>query len=283
MENVLMQLLEAILHMENKWNTVHYIKSCFGQAFSLKLVMLIVAVAFCICLDTWNQIPYLWSGQASIDVYYYLFNSITYGGTYMPYLMPVLAATVYAVSYSKESSCGIRDYVIGRLGYGRYAFSKAFVSIVCGGITAALGVLFFCVYANYFQPIYIYEEGVNVLYYTQPSTENGIWYIVILIYLTMLSGMLWSMVALLVSAYFENIYVTIASPLLISYMLARVYVLLGIDGKYRLDYWLSGRAGIGTDEESLCVITIFTIGLIVFLAILFYRKMKMQMAGGKYE
>lgn len=254
--------------------TANYVAGCFRQIVSIKKMFLIFGVSMCICLDTWNQIPFLWSGQSAITVYYYLFNSITYGGTYMPYLMPVFAACIYADSYVKETSGGMKQYLVGRIGYRGYAIGKIVVSTVGGGLAAAMGVIVFCVVAGCFQPLYEWEEGVNTLYYTQPDSGHGMVYVGILIYLTMLSGMLWSMVSLLCSAYFENIYVTVASPLLCSYLLTRVYVYLGVPGSYRLDYWLSGRDGVGSDGEMVMWTMLRVILLIMIMAFLFYRRIK---------
>lgn len=265
-----------------RYKTVNYVAGCFKQILSVKKLFLILGVSICICLDTWNQIPFLWSGQSAITVYYFLFNSITYGGTYMPYLMPVFVAYVYAVSYVKEVSGGIKPYLVGRIGYRGYAAGKVIVSTVGGGLAAAMGVIVFCVVAGCFQPLYEWEEGVNTLYYTQPDSQHGIIYIGILIYLTMLSGMLWSMVSLVCSAYFENIYVAATSPLFCSYLLTRVYVYLGIPDSYRLDYWLSGREGIGGDKELLIWTTLRVLMLIVIMAFLFYRRIKKRETGGGY-
>lgn len=255
---------------------MNYVLGCFKHIFSIKSLVFIIGVAICICLDTWNQIPFLWSEQSTITVYYYLFNSITYGGTYMPYLMPVFAACAYADSYARETSSGMKQYLIGRIGYRGYATGKIVVSTVGGGLVAAAGTIVFCVVAGCFKPLYEWEEGVNTLYYTQPDSDHGIIYIGILIYVTMLSGMFWSMVSLLCSSYFENIYVTIASPLLCSYLMTRIYIHLGIPDSYRLDYWLSARAGIGSDEEMLIWTTFRVMLLIMIMAFLFYKRIKTE-------
>ena len=239
-------------------------------------LILIFGVAFCICLDTWNQIPFLWSEQSTITVYYYLFNSITYGGTYMPYLMPVIVACTYATSYVKESSGWMMNYLVGRSGYRTYAIGKIIVSIVGGGGVASLGVVLFCCIASCFKPIYIYEEGINTLYYTQPDNDHGIFYIAIIVYLVMLSGMFWSMVSLLFSSYFKNIYITIVSPLLVSFFLSRLYVHLGVPDAYRLDYWMYGREGIGDDKEMLILVTARIGMIIILMAYAFYRRIKKQ-------
>lgn len=269
--------------MANKTKQLGYLKGCARQLISLKTILLIAGVTFCICLDTWNQIPFLWSGQSTIDVYYYLFNAITYGGTYMPYLMPVLAASAYATSYVKESSDNMKDYLIGRSGYFGYALGKITVSTAGGGLVAGMGVALFCGLAGCLKPLYIYDEGVNTLYYTQPDTAHGYQYILILIYLSVLSGMLWSMVSLLCSAYFENIYIAMASPLLLSYLLCRIYIILDVPDTYRLDYWLSGRSGTGSDTAMLLSVAIRVLVILLVMADIFYHKIKKQGIGGRYD
>lgn len=258
--------------MVNKSFKINYVAGCFHQMISIRVLFLMIGVMICICLDTWDQIPFLWS--AKITVYYYLFNSIAYGGTYMPYLMPVFATCAYSASYVKETSGGMKQYLIGRVGYGGYAAGKIIVSVVGGGMVAAAGTVLFCVAAGCLQPLYEWEEGVNTLYYTQPDNSHGILYICILVYVTMLKGMFWSMFSLLCSSYLENVYAVIASPLLGSYLLTRIYIQLGVPDPYRLDHWLSARAGIGSDKEMLILTTIRVMLWILIMAALFYKRMK---------
>ena len=55
---------------------LNYLKGNLKNMVTIKLLFVVLAVAFCICLDTWNQLPFLWEAErGSLTVYYYIFNS----------------------------------------------------------------------------------------------------------------------------------------------------------------------------------------------------------------
>lgn len=89
-----------------------------------------------------------------------------------------------------------------------------------------------------------------------------------------LNGGLWATVALLVSSYFPNIYVTAASPLILSFLTGRAYLALKIPVSLRLDLWLQGRSSVGTDQLTILCSALVVLGLTVGFGILFYQKLK---------
>jgi hypothetical protein len=99
-------------------------------------------------------------------------------------------------------------------------------------------------------------------------------YFTAVIFLLFLTGGLWATVALLVSSYFPNIYVTMASPLLLSFFTSRAYLVLKIPVGLRLDLWLQGRSSAGTDGLTILCSAFVVLGLAVVFGILFYRKLK---------
>ncbi|OYP21349.1 hypothetical protein CG709_07975, partial [Lachnotalea glycerini] len=217
--------------MNKRNKMLYYLSGSFRQSLSYRAGFLIISIAFCVCLDTWNQLPFLWTGaRNSMAIYYYIFNSLTFGGHYVPYLVPMLSVAVYTISYYKESSTGMDAFIIGRLGSRRkYAVSKLIASSISGGVISVMGFLLFIVVANRFQPLYLSEfdmEASGFPYFKALSTGNGVGYFIIIFYLIFINAVLWNTIALLCSAYFKNVYVTIASPLLLSYFLSRIYTYL---------------------------------------------------------
>lgn len=270
--------------MNKRRKILYYLSGSFHQILSHRTGILIVAIAFCICLDTWSQLPFLWTGDRnSITVYYYIFNSLTFGGQYVPYLVPMLSVAVYTISYYKESSTGMDAFIIGRLGSRRkYAVSKLVTASLSGGVISVLGFLLFIVAANQFQPLYINEydmEASGFPYFKALSTGNGVDYFIIILYLVFLNTVLWNTIALLCSAYFKNVYVTIASPLLLSYFLNRIYTYLQTPGELRMDFWLSARIVYVSDKVTLMLSTLSVLFIVGICSWVFIRKVNMQNGG----
>lgn len=263
---------------------LNYLRGSFYQTLSYRTGILIVAIAFCICLDTWNQLPFLWMGDRnSMAVYYYIFNSLTFGGQYVPYLVPMLSVTAYTTSYYKESSTGMDAFIIGRLGSRKkYAVSKLVTASISGGIISVIGFLLFILAANRFQPLYHSDfdvEASGFPYFKFLSTGNGVGYFIIIFYLIFLNSILWNTIALVCSAYFNNAYVTISSPLLLSYFLKRIYTYLQIPDELRLDFWLSARIIYVSDRVTLMLSTLSVLFIVGICSYFFVRKINLQNGG----
>jgi hypothetical protein len=270
--------------MNKKSKMLYYLSGSFRQILSYRTGIIIVAIAFCICLDTWNQLPFLWTcDRNSMTVYYYIFNSLTFGGHYVPFLVPMLSVATYTISYYKESSTEMDAFIIGRLGSQRkYAASKLITSSISGGVISVMGFLLFILVANRFQPLYTSEfdmEASGFPYFKALSTGNGVDYFIIILYLIFLNTVLWNTIALLCSAYFKNLYVTIASPLLLSYFLSRIYTYLRIPGELRMDYWLSARIVYVSDKVTLMLSTLSVLCIVGICSWVFIRKVNLQNGG----
>ena len=111
-------------------------------------------------------------------------------------------------------------------------------------------------------------------YYEFLLQGNAACYFMAVIFLLFLNGGLWATAALLVSSYFPNIYVTAASPLILSFLTGRAYLVLKIPVRLRLDLWLQGRSSAGTDQLTILCSALVVLGLTAGFGILFYRKLK---------
>lgn len=144
------------------------------------------------------------------------------------------------------------------------------------------GFFLFIVAANQFQPLYLSEydpESSGFPYFRALSTGNGVDYFLIILYLVFLNGVLWNAIALLCSAYFKNVYVTIASPLLLSFFLGRIYSFFRIPDELRMDYWLSARIGFVSDEVTLILSTLSVLVIVGICSWFFIRKVNLQNGG----
>lgn len=274
-----MQLQEKILNMNKCQRFFNYLKGNITKMITIKLLFVILAVAFCICLDTWNQIPFLWQTErGNLTVYYYIFNSFTYGGQYVPYVIPVLSTLIGTTEYCVEHICDMEKFIVARLeSRSAYAIVKIITSLLGAVFVVVGGMSLFIVVAYMFQPLYSDDfnmEVVGLPYSSFLINNKEITYFIIILYLAALSTILWNMIALLCSAYFQNKYITIISPMLFSYFLNRVLNLLQIPLEYRLDYWLYARYNCGGDAHTLVYVTIAVIAISCFCGILFVKKLK---------
>lgn len=274
-----MQSQEKILNMNKTQRFLNYLKGNLKNMVTIKLLFVVLAVAFCICLDTWNQLPFLWEAErGSLTVYYYIFNSFVYGGQYVPYVIPVLSTLIGTTEYCVEHGCGIEGVIVARLGSrSAYAIVKVITSLVGAVFAVLAGMSLFIAIAHMFQPLYSTEfdmEASGFPYYSFLVSNQGIGYFLIILYLAALSAILWNMTALLCSAYFHNKYITITSPMLFSYFLNRVLTLFKIPDEYRLDYWLYARYSSGNDVRMLLYITVVVFVISGICGIFFVKKVK---------
>jgi hypothetical protein len=273
-----MLLQGAIWPMGSKHKMMNYILGSLRQVLSTRLIFIILGIAFSICLDTWDQIPFLWKAEdTAIDVRYYWFNSYNYGGVYSPCFMPMLVVAVYATSYCKEYLSKMDCLLIGRIGCIKYGMSKIVVTLFSSGMTVCLGGGLFILIASLFKPLYNSNrdaEAIGFPYFKYLKLGNGLAYFIIVLYLAFLIGVLWSIVALTVSAFITNSYIIIATPFLFSFFLSRIYVLLQTPNHLRLDYWLYGLSRFSSDEMTLLLSTIMVILIVIICSIIFCKQIE---------
>lgn len=270
--------------MNSKTNFWNFIKASISITASAKIFAVILGIAFCICLDTWNQLPFLWNSQrGKVTVYYYIFNSFTFGGQFVPYLIPALSAVIGTTNYCREHKNEADLYIIGHMGnYRRYAVSKIILSIFWSVSVTIAGLLLFICVASFLQPLYSSDfnaETQALPYFRLLTSQSGIGYFMVILYLAALQAVLWNIPALLCSAYFNNIYITIACPLFLSYFLGRIMIYFHIPAEYRIDFWLSARSNYKSDGTTLLLCTFTVLIISIVCSMLFIRKVSQQKRG----
>lgn len=274
-----MLLQEAICLMGNSKQLWFLMNAEMKHSFSL-VPIVIIGTVMCICLDTLNQIPFLWTAKDVLDVHYYWFNSFVFGGFYSVYVVPVLAAIPYALSYCNEYQFGVCNQKLSRVSTKIYCISKVMNSILIGGFSVAAGGITFICFANYFVPLINSDrllENIGMPYFDLLQQGNGILFFVATVFLLFLTGSLWSLIALVTSAYVPNKYVVISAPLIFSFFFTRLNIILKIPDTHRLDLWLRGRSIIENDSTTLITSGIMVTLLSVLLGIIFYKKVKRRM------
>lgn len=251
----------------------------WGLRFAAKegLFATALGVVLCICLDTWDQVPFLWTSDDAVDVFYYWFNAFVFGGFYSVFVTPMLSCIPYAASFCEEYNSNMLRTLIAKMDTKTYCIAKSIVTALSGGMSLAAGGSIFVLGASFFTELVNknkLSEYNGLPYYKYIQDGNGIKYFAAVIFLLYLSGMLWSSVALLVSAYTQNRYVVFAAPLLFSFFLVRLNVFLGLPDYMCMNLLLQARSMIGSEERTLFVTAMIIILFVAIIGFLFYRKVK---------
>lgn len=235
----------------------------------------IIGVILCICLDTWNQLPFLWNGHT--DVNYYWFNAFSFGGFYSVYVIPMLSCIPYASSFCEEYRSNMVSILVSKTNVRIYCFAKVLITTLSGGLSLAAGGGLFIFLASRFTVLVNQQSLVEfkgLPYYSLMQDGNGIKFFVISVFLLFLSGVLWSGVGLLVSTFVCNRYMIFATPFISSFFLTRFYVILNIPPYFRLDLLLRARSNLGTDMQTISLTTLTVFILTVVFGYLFYKRAK---------
>lgn len=164
-----------------------------------------------------------------------------------------------------------------KAGKKKYCMSKVLTTFLSGALSVSAGGIAFILLANSFVQLFHrarLPETEAFPFYEFLLQGNVVCYFTAVIFLLFLTGGLWATAALLVSSYFPNIYVTAASPLILSFLTGRAYLVLKIPVGLRLDLWLQGRSSAGTDRLTILRSALVVLGLTVGFGVLFYQKLK---------
>lgn len=253
----------------------------FKRATGIPFAVAVICTIFCMSFDSWNDLILIFTrtipAGTTLSVCYYYFNSLAVCSIYSAYLIPMLATLPFATDYCVEEQSGISSFVISRVGKRKYCLSKMTVCTISGGLALALGSLLFILALSFKVPLVTDAKLVEMVgfpYHSFLSSGAGTGYFIIAIYLAFLRGGLWSAIAMTVSAYYPNKYVTAVSPFILSFIFSRAYNLLRVPGNWRLDYWLVARASVGADRTALLITTIVVLAIIFLCALVFTKRVR---------
>lgn len=258
--------------MESKNILGRLIKNEFRKVCSINLIIVILGVIGVAVLDTFEDSLLLFSGYRGLDVYYYWFNSFSYGGFYSNYFIPMLSTLPYAILYCDEKKKGMDRMIFGRSGIKKYSLAKMIVAFFSGGISLASGALAYIVLLKALLP-FCNEENVRecqkLPYVHYFLDQDPIRYFVIMVYFIFLLGAFWSVIATLVAVCFPNKQIVVTAPFLFSFFITRISVMLKIPDEWRLEMWIKARSCLGTEQNTLimaivCVLLITCLCTIIF-------------------
>jgi hypothetical protein len=262
------------------------ISADFKRALRFPLLIAILVVVLGFVFDNYGDL------QVAIEnperarevstVLYFYFNSVSFGGVFSRYLFAMIAALPFASGYVAERQSGMTTFLISKTGQRNYCFSKMLVSAISGGLALAIGSTMFILIMSTRMPLVndaIAFEHIWAPYHALLA-GNGITYFAVALYLMFITGVLWGAVAMCVSAYVTDKYVVIASPFLIAFVEMQFSRMLKLPNSYRIEWLLTGRSGIGSDNMTLIVCSIFVLLVFAVCTMLFTRRVKGMVKNG---
>lgn len=253
------------------------------RAFRIPFLLAIILVVCFLIFDVWADFMNFIQSSLHIGdtVWYFYFFSIVMMGTYSSNMLPLLAALPFSASYCEEQLAGITPMAVARSSRNSYCVSKILVCALAGGLTLFCGILLHMALFSIRLPLVDSEalRQIEAFPYTAAlKNGTGIQYFIIGAYLAFLRGALFAVAAMTVSAFILNKYVTIASPLILNFVLVRACNLLQIPNSARLDLLLRGRSEMGSDQETLLWLTVIILILIIICGFLFQHQVKRRIA-----
>ena len=255
----------------------------------LRFILSILGVVLCFWFDNMEGLRHgihnpMTEAENSVNcVMYYFFNSYSFGGVFSQYIAPMLAVVPLACSYCTEKQGRMALYKVTRCGQKAYVRSKFLGASLLGGTTLAAGGTLFILALHSFLPIVTPQKILEsdwIPYYKALITGDGIAYLVIVLYLSVRSGCLWSSAGLCVSAFIPSTYGAVCAPFVLGFFLCQGGRLLHLPPALRLDLLLCARGTVGSDAVTLLTVTAAVLGLIWLMEIIFGKQIKRGLRDG---
>jgi len=251
----------------------------FKRSLRLPSLFAVLAVIVGFIFDNYNDLRLLAfeQGRENLSVFYYHFNSVSFGGMFSTYLFALIAALPFAAEYAVERQSGMALYLVSRSGVTHYCISKMLTAAIAGGLALCLGsMIFVAALSTQLQLVRPSDlmEHAGLPYDSLLATGDGIQYFFAGWYLLFLNGALWASAAMCVSAFAQDRYVVIASPFLLCFLMVQFARLLRIPNAARLDMLLIGRAQWGSEIVSLLLVGTVIALLVAGLTFVFCRRVR---------
>lgn len=254
------------------------------RALNIRVLIGIAGICLCICFDSWNDLMRaLESGVG--DVHYFFWNS-AFGGVCRTYLLPAFAVLPFSSSFCMEYKSRILPFIVSRENRRIYCTVKYVVTIFVSGLCVALAtaILFgslackFPIAADYWQ-----DPMINEPYHVWIAVYHPMNYFFIEVAMGALRGILWSGIALCVSAYIPDAFVTLISPYFASFIARQICRMLNIADEYQLDKMLMGSVVRVSSMNTLVICTVAVLSISCLFGILFQHRMKRRLEDEMYQ
>lgn len=248
------------------------------RALHVGWIIAILGVGFSICFDSWNDL--LRSLENGVGSIHYIFQNSSIGGVCRSYFLPVFSTVPFACSFCREYKDRIFPFIVAREGRKKYCVAKFILSVVSGGLVVAIGTGGLILLLSCKLPVSdgAYQEALMAdKFHFWVAIHRPVAYGFIEIISGFLRGMIWSGVALCVSAYIPDAFVVTISPYLLSFCVVQVYRLLKVPDIYRLDKLMTGNTIIRSSFFTLGICAVATGAILCLLGILFYKRVRKRM------
>lgn len=260
------------------------VKAEVKRALNIRVLIAIAGICLCICFDSWNDL--LRALELGVgDVHYFFWNS-AFGGVCRTYLLPAFAVLPFSGSFCAEYKSRILPFIVSRENRRRYCMVKYVVTVAVSGLCTALatallfGILacIFPVAADYWQ-----EPVINEPYHVWIAVYHPVKYFFVEAAMGALRGILWSGIALCVSAYIPDAFVTLISPYFVSFIVRQVCRMLRIADEYQLDKMLMGSVIRVSSINTLIICTAAVLSISCLFELLFQHRMKRRLEDEMYQ
>ena len=246
------------------------------SAMNRRFLISVFGIVLCFCLDNWETLKVsLHSQSSALCVFYFFFNSYSFGGIFMSYFSCLLAALPFSTRYSYECQGGMNVYALARCGRKNYARVKMIVAGLSGGAVLLLGGLVFSLALASYLPVITRTKLMDyngMPYYSFLASGTGWKYFAVVLYLSFLSGAIYGCVGMAASAFLPSPYLAICTPMVFSFSLVEFSRLFALPSSIRLDYLLKARGIIWTESLTLILLTIEAFAICWALYRLFLKR-----------
>ena len=248
------------------------------------IIISILLVMVCYILDSFDIFMlYIKNNyiEGNLDVYYFYFNSSLFSGIYRLYFLPVIAAIPYATSYCREYDKSIVLWTVSRSSKTNYTISKILINAFLSGICIMSGSVLFLTILQINLPFItefnLHETAIQFPYANLLNSSRSFKYILNIAFRDFMLGSIWSTIAISVSSYSPDKYVTILSPFVIKFLYIKFMKMIKISNSYRIDYWLAGSNIVKSENVTMLMLFTITISVIILGCYVFYKKLNWRM------
>lgn len=212
----------------------------------------------------------------------YLIDTMTEAGWFRN-LIFILAAVPFACSYCRDVSGHFREAVLCRVDVEQYAWSKVLCNAAVSFLVTFTGFMMSAAVFRIFFSFSYYEKfgeiNASGIYGELLSGTYPVLFVLIRVVLFSCGAMLWSTVALMVSAWKSDVFVVVSVPYLASYLVERLE--RGWQSWMSIDICISGEQMIpGGWRANLLYGILFMILMTLLAGRVFVWKVKRSVRGG---
>lgn len=245
------------------------------RALGLKFLLASTLIPVLIIMDNFSDFQRHLPDRSG-SVWYFYFQSVSFGGVYGRYLLAMTCALPYAAAFLVEHEEQILPSVISRAGARSYFASKFAVSAFAGGLVNLLGQLILFLGLAAVFPLF----DSNDLMYLDGSAYYGLMvgrpalYYGVALYFAFLNGALFSGLATWASSFLKSRYTVLAVPAIALFVIIQINRVLQLPIDWQLNQLMVMRVVLKDELTTIAVSTAATAAILAGCAFMFSRRGK---------